>query len=151
MKKSIVASFIKRVPFLAVLLSVTMAYAENPNAQQLSQLASEISGYVVGTADGTFSACTYENGMLTFTVNDGSRFNKQYQASDFDQQNEMLEAAVLKMLSGEPGVAILTFLEQTRTSICWRLPLQGGNGQYAEVTMWPGDLKAKLIKQNTGK
>lgn len=131
-----------------LVFSVFMVKAENENAPQLEQLASEISGYIVGTPDGTFQSVTYEDGKLVFRVNANSQLNKQfYSTDDFAKRDELLDATLLHIFSGDSGVQIMTFLEQTRTQILWMLPLPGGNGQCSEKSVWPGDMKAKLLNK----
>lgn len=135
---------------LALILSSAFAGADNGYAPQLTQLASEISGYLVGTPDGTFKSCTYEDGQLVFYVNEISRFNQQFYAiDDFDQKDAFLDTTLMHIFSGESGISIVTFLEQTRTAILWKLPQPGGNGACSEKSVWPGELKEKLKQAKT--
>ena len=135
---------------IAMMLSMSAVNAQDDYSPQLSQLASQIAGFVVGTPDGSFTACEYAGGQLAFTVGADSNLNTSfYSADDPDVRNALLYATVAKMLSGDydQGIKVLDFLAATRTAICFRLPLPGDTtGAMSEVTIWPSDVKPALRK-----
>ena len=135
---------------IAMMLSVTAVNAQEDYTPQLTQLASQVSGFVVGTPDSSFTTCEYTNGCLTFTVGAESQLNTSfYSVEDPEVRNQMLQATMAKMLSGnyDQGIMVLDFLAGTRTAICFRMPMPGdANGAMSEVTIWPSDVKPALRK-----
>lgn len=132
--KKLILSFV-------VILSLTFTLsAKGEYDQQLRQLTDEIAAYTVGTPDGSFDSCVFEDNMITFTVNPGSNIGKAIIADPFAE--DFFENLLAQMFGGNPeqGVRIMDFLVGTRTNFCFKYKLSG-NSDYSIKTVWPGEVK----------
>lgn len=126
-----------------ILFSFSFSHAKGEYDDQLNQLASEISSYVVGTPDATFESCAYQDGMLCFVVNPESEIGK---AKISDYFNEELYPVVLEqMFRGDQrqAISIMDFLSATGTVFCFKIKMPGAES-YSESTIHPSTIKERI-------
>lgn len=135
MKKIIVA-----IISIFVALSASAAQPDEATKQQLTQLASEISAFTVGTKDKTFSSCTYTDGKITFVINPNSNIGKYRIANPFEEN--FYETLLAKMFSANPsqGIMVMEFLKATAPQICFIIP------DNSETTVYVGNVIPLLQK-----